>query len=227
MPLYSFTFVYPYTIDADDRTDVVARFGRKLGKRLHTRWPGRAGSPRRGRENRFRCVRVILSGPFRRCRPRPPFHAACSPAATAGVKWSVIGQFENVARKGDGGPVQSRQAAKKTVNQRDIEEDASRSPALPLRPFSCTFGTALTPAGVASTGSRFGHGPANRRRPWPERLDEGSCAIDRNRIPSAQEPRARTRAGTVCAPSPRASRPRTGRRSGTGTPLVNVVNAAS
>ena len=64
--------------------------------------------------------------------------------ATAGVKWSVIGPFENVARKGDGGPVQSRQAAKKTVNQRDIEEDASRSPALPLRPFSCTFGTALT-----------------------------------------------------------------------------------
>ena len=65
-------------------------------------------------------------------------------AATAGVKWSVIGQFENVARKGDRGPVPSRQAAKKTVNQRDIEEDARRSPALPLRPFSCTFGTALT-----------------------------------------------------------------------------------
>ena len=64
--------------------------------------------------------------------------------ATAGVKWSVIGQFENVARKGDRGPVPSRQAAKKTVNQRDIEEDARRSPALPLRPFSCTFGTALT-----------------------------------------------------------------------------------
>ena len=30
------------------------------------------------------------------------------------------------------------------MNQRDIEEDARRSPALPLRPFSCTFGTALT-----------------------------------------------------------------------------------
>ena len=60
------------------------------------------------------------------------------------MKWSVIGQFENVARKGDRGPVPSRQAAKKTVNQRDIEEDARRSPALPLRPFSCTFGTALT-----------------------------------------------------------------------------------
>ena len=73
----------------------------------------------------------------RSCSDRPP-------GATAGVKWSVIGPFENVARKGDGGPVQSRQAAKKTVNQRDIEEDASRSPALPLRPFSCTFGTALT-----------------------------------------------------------------------------------
>ena len=64
--------------------------------------------------------------------------------ATAGVKWLVIGQFENVARKGDGGPAPARQAAKKTVNQRDIEEDARRSPALPLRPFSCTFGTALT-----------------------------------------------------------------------------------
>ena len=64
-----------------------------------------------------------------------------SAGATAGVKWSVIGQFENVARKGDRGPVPSRQAAKKTV--RDIEEDARRSPALPLRPFSCTFGTAL------------------------------------------------------------------------------------
>ena len=72
--------------------------------------------------------------------------------ATDGVKWSVIGQFENVARKGDGGPVQSRQAAKKTVNQRDIEEDARRSPAFPLRPFSCTFGTAL--AGI--DGSRSG-----------------------------------------------------------------------
>ena len=35
-------------------------------------------------------------------------------AATAGVKWSVIGQFENVARKGYRGPVPSRQAAKKT-----------------------------------------------------------------------------------------------------------------
>ena len=33
-------------------------------------------------------------------------------------------------------------------------------------------------------------------RPWPERLDEGSCANDRNRIPSAQEPRERTRADT-------------------------------
>ena len=44
-------------------------------------------------------------------------------AATAGVKWSVIGQFENVARKGDRGPVPSHQAAKKTMNQRDIEED--------------------------------------------------------------------------------------------------------
>ena len=64
--------------------------------------------------------------------------------ATAGVKWSEFGQFENVARKGDGGPVPSRQAAKKTVSQRDIEEDARRSPALPLRPFSCTFETALT-----------------------------------------------------------------------------------
>ena len=64
--------------------------------------------------------------------------------ATAGVKLSVIGQFENVAGRGNGGPVPSRQAAKKTVNQRDIEEDARRSPALPLRPFSCTFGTALT-----------------------------------------------------------------------------------
>ena len=64
--------------------------------------------------------------------------------ATAGVKWSEFGQFENVARKGDGGPVPSRQAAKKTVSQRDIEEDARRSPALPLRPFSYTFGTALT-----------------------------------------------------------------------------------
>ena len=60
------------------------------------------------------------------------------------MKWLVIGQFETVARKGDGGPVPSRQAAKKTVIQRDIEEDARRSPALPLRPFSCTFGTALT-----------------------------------------------------------------------------------
>ena len=72
--------------------------------------------------------------------------------ATAGVKWLVIGQFENVARKGDGGPVPSRHAAKKTVIQRDTEEDARRSPALPLRPFSCTFGTALT---------------------WPERSFEG------------------------------------------------------
>ena len=36
-------------------------------------------------------------------------------AATAGVKWSVIGQFENVARKGDGGPAPARQAEKKTV----------------------------------------------------------------------------------------------------------------
>ena len=60
------------------------------------------------------------------------------------MKWSEIGQLENVARKGDGGPVPSRQAAKKTVDQRDIEEDARRSPALPLRPFSGTFGTALT-----------------------------------------------------------------------------------
>ena len=39
MPRYSFTFVataqrYTYTIHADDRTDVVARFGRKLGKRF-------------------------------------------------------------------------------------------------------------------------------------------------------------------------------------------------
>ena len=67
--------------------------------------------------------------------------------ATAGVKWSVIGQFGNVARKRDGGPAPARQAAKKTVNQRDIEEDARRSPALPLRPFSCTFGTALTNIG--------------------------------------------------------------------------------
>ena len=76
-------------------------------------------------------------------------------------------------------------------------------------------------------------------------------------IPPAQEPRARTRADTVCAPSPRASRPRTGRsargrilagkaflptrparkvRAGSRrsmleregpTPLVNFVNAAS
>ena len=131
--------------------------------RLPASWTRRPVSMRTGhlRNRGLRCVRVILSGPFRRCRPRPPFHAACSPA------------------------------------------------------------------GVASTGSRFGHGPANRRRPWPERLDEGSCAIDRNRIPSAQEPRERMRAGTVCAPSPRASRPRTGRRSGVGTPLVNFVNAAS
>ena len=60
------------------------------------------------------------------------------------MKWSVIGQFEIVARKGDRGPVPSRQAAKKTANQRDIEEDARRSPALPLRPFLYTFGTALT-----------------------------------------------------------------------------------
>ena len=73
-------------------------------------------------------------------------HELKATAATAGVKWSVIGQFENVARKGDSGRVPSRQAAKKTVNQRDIEEDARRSPALPLRPFSCTFGTALTTA---------------------------------------------------------------------------------
>ena len=139
-------------------THSMARTGR-----LPTSWTRKPISMRTGhlRNRGLRCVRVILSGPFRRCRPRPPFHAACSPA------------------------------------------------------------------GVASTGSRFGHGPANRRRPWPERLDEGSCAIDRNRIPSAQEPRARTRAGTVCAPSPRASRPRTGRRSGVGTPLVNFVNAAS
>ena len=75
--------------------------------------------------------------------------------ATAGVKWSVIGQLENVARKGDSGPVPSRQAAMKTVNQRDIEEDARRSPALPLRPFSCTFGTAPTvrsSLGVAPSG---------------------------------------------------------------------------
>ena len=34
MPLYSFTFVYPYTVDADDRTGAVARFGRKLGTRF-------------------------------------------------------------------------------------------------------------------------------------------------------------------------------------------------
>ena len=139
-------------------THSMARTGR-----LPTSWTRKPISMRTGhlRNRGLRCVRVILSGPFRRCRPRPPLHAAC---------W---------------------------------------------------------PAGVASTGLRCGHGPANRRRPWPERLDEGSCAIDRNRIPSAQEPRARTRAGTVCAPSPRASRPRTGRRSGVGTPLVNFVNAAS
>ena len=72
--------------------------------------------------------------------------------ATAGVKWLVIGQFENVARKGDGGPVPSRHAAKKTVIQRDTEEDARRSPALPLRPFSCTFGTALTRVAGAGDG---------------------------------------------------------------------------
>ena len=68
---------------------------------VHTRWPARAGSPRRGREDRFRCapghlrncglrcVRVNLCGPFRRCRPRPPFHAASSPAgvASTGVRF--------------------------------------------------------------------------------------------------------------------------------------------
>ena len=90
-----------------------------------------------------------LTGGLRRHGPPhgivdPGDDPAQAVVATAGVTWLVIGQFENVARKGDGGPVPSRQAAKKTVIQRDIEEDARRSPALPLRPFACTFGTALT-----------------------------------------------------------------------------------
>ena len=85
--------------------------------------------------------------------------------ATAGVKWSVIGQFENVARKGDRGPVPSSQAAKKTVNQRDIEEDARRSPALPLRPFPCTFGTALTALNAPLTAIENDHRPMSPEDP--------------------------------------------------------------
>ena len=50
-----------------------------------------------------------------------------APCATAGVKWLVIGQFENVARRGDGGPAPARQAAKKTVNVKGGEKPDQRA----------------------------------------------------------------------------------------------------
>ena len=43
--------------------------------------------------------------------------------ATAGVKLSGYGQFGNVAPQGVHGPAPSRHKTKKTVNQRDTEED--------------------------------------------------------------------------------------------------------
>ena len=64
--------------------------------------------------------------------------------ATAGVKLSGYGQIGNVAPQGVHGPALSCHKTKKTVNQRDTEEDVQTWPAPSDRPISSISATALT-----------------------------------------------------------------------------------